>query len=330
MKKSDLKKVVDAMKPAFKANDIAEFGKYLFFLKDKTFAYNGAMSIVLDYKSDVEFAVPAVEFTKFLDKVKADEVELAIDEAINIKAGKATASFAKNDFILNKAKELPLQVPETFDALPKDFVQAMKMCQYSVGKDKSFEALTYLYVHKNRAASTDNYRVSQYLMGDELKDDLYIPGEALKYLISYDVNEYKLADGAIYFKGKDNAVFITRTSSLPFPEYESYMEGQGLELEFPVAMKEMVDTASVTVDGIVEVDKNVKIEIANNNIKVHSENEVGKVVVEEKIDSDAEASILINPAFLSTILDITRKITLCENRIIFSTEKFRHVVALLG
>lgn len=330
MKKSDLKKVVDAMKPAFKANDIAEFGKYLFFLKDKAFAYNGAMSIVLDYKSDAEFAVPAVEFTKFLEKVKSDDIELTIDEAINIKAGKATASFAKNDFILNKAKELPLHVPETFDALPKDFVQAMKMCQYSVGKDKSFEALTYLYVHKNRAASTDNYRVSQYLMGDELKEDLYIPGEALKYLISYDVVEYKLADGAIYFKGRDNAVFITRTGSLPFPEYESYMERQGLELEFPVAMKEMVDTASVTVDGIVEVDKNVKIEIANNNIKVHSENEVGKVVVEEKIDSSAEASILINPAFLSTILDITRKITLCENRIIFSTDKFKHVVALLG
>ena len=78
------------MKPAFKANDIAEFGKYLFsFLKDKAFAYNGAMSIVLNYKSDAEFAVPAVEFTKFLEKVKAEEIELTIDEAINIKAGKA-------------------------------------------------------------------------------------------------------------------------------------------------------------------------------------------------------------------------------------------------
>lgn len=330
MKKSDLKKVVDAMKPAFKANDIAEFGKYLFFLKDKAFAYNGAMSIVLSYKSDVEFAVPAVEFTKFLEKVKAEEIELTIGESIDIKAGKATASFAKNDFILNKAKELPLQIPESFDALPKDFVQAMKMCQYSVGKDKSFEALTYLYIHKNRAASTDNYRVSQYLMDNELQNDLYIPGEALRYLISYDVNEYKLADGAIYFKGKDNAVFITRTSNLPFPAYESYMEGTGTELEFPESMKDMVDTASVTVDGLVEVDKNVKIEIFKNVIKVHSENEIGKVVVEEKIATDTEASILINPAFLSTILDITRKVTLCENRMIFSTNNFKHVVALLG
>ena len=33
MKKSDLKKVVDAMKPAFKANDIAEFGKVLVLFK---------------------------------------------------------------------------------------------------------------------------------------------------------------------------------------------------------------------------------------------------------------------------------------------------------
>ena len=197
---------------------------------------------------------------------------------------------------MNKAKELPLQIPEALMHWPKDFVQAMKMCQYSVGKDKSFEALTYLYIHKNRAASTDNYRVSQYLMESELKDDLYIPGEALKYLISYDVVEYKLADGAIYFKGRQRCVHYShRKSSIPRVR-KLYGRDKALSLNFPVAMKDMVDTASVTVDGIVEVDKNVKIEIANNNIKVHSENEVGKVVVEEKIDSSAEASIPYQPS----------------------------------
>jgi len=331
MKKQELKNVVDAMKPACKAGGMDEdFGKYLFFLNDKAFAYNGSMSVVCSHKSDVEFAVPAVEFTKFLDKVKVDEIEIVIDEAINIKAGKATASFAKNDFILNKAKELPFNIPSTFDALPNDFVEAVRMCQYSVSKDKSFQALTYLYVHKNRVASTDNYRVSQYSMETEMGDDLYIPGDALKYLISYDVDQYKLVDGAIYFKGKNDALFIVRMGNLPFPAYESYMEGDGIELEFPEAMRSMVDTASVTVDGKIEVDKNVRIEISQGVIKVHSENEVGKIIVEEKIDSDVEASILINPLFLSTILGITRKIILCENRILFKTDKFRHVVALLG
>jgi hypothetical protein len=159
---------------------------------------------------------------------------------------------------------------------------------------------------------------------------LYIPGDALKYLISYDVDQYKLVDGAIYFKGKNDALFIVRMGNLPFPAYESYMEGDGIELEFPEAMRSMVDTASVTVDGKIEVDKNVRIEISQGVIKVHSENEVGKIIVEEKIDSDVEASILINPLFLSTILGITRKIILCENRILFKTDKFRHVVALLG
>lgn len=329
MKTEELRKIVEVLKPAFKTNDIAEFGKYILFLDNKAFVYNGAMAIIVPFESEHEFAVPADEFTKFVERIKSKDIDVTFDDYILVNAGKAKASFAINTDIITRAKELHFDVPETFENLPNDFVKALKFCQYSIGKDKSYENLTYMYVNGNIMASTDNFRVSEYNMSASMQQ-MMIPKESIKYLIQYNVDSYAIDEGIAYFKNKEGACFITRLGSLLFPDYIDYLEADGEVVEFPNNMIDMVQMASVTVDGIIDIDKTIKIDIADNKIVVSSENEIGRVVVDEDISYDDNISITINPMFLENILHITRKVMICENRVLFEIDNFRHVVALLN
>jgi len=328
MKTEELRKIVETLKPAFKLNDISEFGKYIVFANDMVFVYNGTMAIVMDYKTEQEFVVPADEFSKFVNRVKSKEIDITINETIDIKAGHAKASFALNNEMLASAKKLPINIPEQFIDLPKDFVKGLKLCQYSVGKDKSYEDLTHINVDGNVMASTDNFRVSEYTMASQM-DDMMIPNDSIKYIISFDVTKYALTKGTCYFKNED-VIFITRNSNLLFPDYVDYLDADGEEVEFPEDMIDMVDTASVTVEGIVDIDKNIKIDIADHKIVVSSENEVGRISVDGEIKDDGELALTINPMFLTHILKMSKKVIVWENRGLLEIENFRHVVALLN
>ena len=329
MKTQDLQRVVETLKPAFKLNDIAEFGKYIIFSNNKAFVYNGLMAIIVEFESEKEFAVPADEFSKFIMRVKAKEVEISIADSIEIKAGKAKASFAKNNEILKSAKELNLRVPDKFEDLPEDFLKGLKLVQYSVGKDKSYENLTYVSIVGAIMASTDNFRVSEFVMKSVMEDTM-IPNDTIKYLLSFGVKSYNKEDGICFFKDSNGVILLTRVGSLMFPDYASFLEGEGEEVEFPENMQDMVSTASVTVEGLVEIDKNVKIAIADNKITVSSKNDVGEIVVDGDIECEKTISLMIHPEFLNDILKVTRKVMICSNRVLFELENFRHVVALLN
>jgi len=329
MKTSELRNIVDMLKPAFKLNDLAEFGKYIIFQTDKVFVYNGAMAIVVEHTTDKEFALPADEFTKFISRVKSKDVEITIGDTIEIKAGNAKASFAKNDDIVTRAKALKIIIPTQLERIPDDFCKGLKMCQYSIGKDKSYEHLTYLNIEGKLMASTDNLRVSEYVLSDDVTD-MMIPREAVKYLIQYDVKEYSIELGFAYFKNKDNVWFITRIGDMLFPDYATFLEGEGQDITLPDDISDIVATAAVTVDDIANIENTVNVNIENNKVTVSSQNDVGKIVVESDVEYKDKASFSISPAFFDDILKITKNIRVCENKILFKVDNFRHVVALLN
>lgn len=328
MKTQEIKEVVKKLKPAFKANDLAEFGQYVYFLKNKIMAYNGNVCIVIPTENDVEVALPIEEFEKFINRISAKEIDMVVGENVELKAGRAKATFAKNDEILDSAKKLNINIPTDFEELPEDFIAGIKLVQYSVSKDMGREDQTFVKVEDNTLVSTDNFRVSEVTMSSDLPK-MFIAGGVLKYLISYNVTSYSIDEGVIYFKTKDDMYFMTRLGNVNFVEYEHLFDVNGDKFTFPKDMDKLIDTASVTVDGISDIDKMVKVVIDNNVIKLSSKNDIGMVEVEEELENNSvTASFFINPEFMMDVLKVTNEAIITDNLILFNTDNFRQLIAL--
>lgn len=328
MKTKTIKDVIKKLKPAFKTNDISEFGEYVYFLEDRIMAYNGDVCIIVPTENKQEVALPVDEFEKFVNRVSSDEIIMTIGDNVELKAGRAKATFAINSDILDKVKQINIQIPNKFTELPTKFIDGIKLTRHSISKDKGREDQTFLKVDGNILASTDNFRVSEYVLDSDM-ESMFIPRDVLQYLISYNVKEYAVNEGVVYFKTEDDIYFMTRLGDVNFVEYKHLFEVQGNKFTFPKGMADMIDTASITVDGIFDIDKMVKVVVSDGVITVSSKNNVGKVEVEEKIDDKAtDASFFVNPEFMLDILKVTNEAIITDNLILFTIEGFRQLIAL--
>lgn len=328
MKTKTIKDVVRKLKPAFKTNDISEFGQYVYFLEDRIMAYNGNVCIIVPTENKQEVALPVDEFEKFVNRVSSDEIIMTIGDNIELKAGRAKATFAINSDILDKVKQINIQIPNKFVELPTKFIDGIKLTRHSISKDKGREDQTFLKVDGSILASTDNFRVSEYVLDSDM-ESMFIPRDVLQYLISYNVKEYAVNEGVVYFKTEDDIYFMTRLGDVNFVEYKHLFEVEGNKFTFPKGMADMIDTASITVDGISDIDKMVKIVVSDGVITVSSQNDIGRVEVEEKIDDKAtDASFFVNPEFMLDILKVTNEAIITDNLILFTIEGFRQLIAL--
>ena len=328
MKTETIKDVVKKLKPAFKTNDISEFGQYVYFLENRIMAYNGNVCIIVPTENKQEVALPVDEFEKFVNRVSSDEIIMTIGDNVELKAGRAKATFAINSDILDKVKQINIQIPNKFTELPTKFIDGIKLTRHSISKDKGREDQTFLKVDGNILASTDNFRVSEYVLDTDM-ESMFIPRDVLQYLISYNVKEYAVNEGVVYFKTEDDIYFMTRLGDVDFVEYKHLFEVQGNKFTFPKGMADMIDTASITVDGISDIDRIVKIVVSGGVITVSSQNDVGRVEVEEKVDDKAtDASFFVNPEFMLDILKVTNEAIITDNLILFTIEGFRQLIAL--
>lgn len=327
MKTKQMIEIIKKLKPAFKANELTGFGKYLYLHDKKAIAYNGDLAIMVDTDLDIEVALPIVEFEKFVNKVKKEEFEIEVGNSIELKAGRIKANFARNEEMLTKIKEVKFDKLRDFKELPEDFIEGVKLVQYSISKDTSRPAYTYMYVHDNKLASTDNFRISEYTMKSEM-DEVKIPVNTVLQLSRYDLVSYCLNDSFIYFKTKDNIIIMSQIGNLDFAQYEKVLNVEGDIFEFPEDTKDMIDTVEITVDGSTDIDKSIDVNIFEGNIIYSSSNEVGEIEGEIEVDSDLEFSFKVSPEFLKTILGITNKVVICSNKLLFETENFKQVIAL--
>lgn len=326
VKTSELKKAIDKIKPAIKQNDISEFGQYVYITGGHMMSYNGSICVLTKVDLDLNIALPAVEFVQLIDRTSSKEIEFNIDESIDIKGGRVKANFAINDDILNRVKKLNISIPEEFKKLPSDFLSGVKLVRYSVGRDKTQNHLTYLKVKDNILASTDNFRVSQYSMNGEM-ESMKLPQEILEHLLKYSFDSYAVVGNIVYFKD-DETYFMSRLGEVDFVKYEHLFDVEGEKFVFPEKVMDMVSIASITTEGITDIDKVVNIDISNKTIKISSKNEIGSVEVDENIESDINASMVVNSQFMEDILDITKEATISNNLILFKTEKFKQIIAL--
>lgn len=335
VKIQDLKKVLSILKPGLSGGkETTDQSNTFAFQGGMAFTYNDDISVRCPFPlKKVQGAVSAKELQALIGKLKGDECDMEFtDNELLIKNGRVKAGIRLEAEIHMPIEEIKIPKLDKFMMLPKDFAKILRSVVFSTSKDMSRPILTVINCDQTIVESTDSERATQCdLDQDYFGTPILIPAEAAKPLISYGTLDAYIANGGwLHFDIGDGAVFSCRTIEGKFPELDELFVVEGQEIAFPKEIKDMMDRAGIFVEDDFDQEKLVEISISDKGIlKVRAEGDSGWLEESMRIKHEGTAiQFNINPQYLVQILSTVDKGIVSDNRILFESDSFRHVVAL--
>lgn len=340
-KKDELLDVLYTVKPGLAKKAIVEQATHFIFTGEDVCTYNDQVSISCPIETDFKCSVPADKFYDVLSKIDSDEIDISLkDNELIIKGKKVKSglSISTEDEVIKILDEMDFPDDKDWKKLPTDFIDGIKLCMFSVSKDISHPYLSNILVYDNNIMSSDDNRISLYEMKSKIKDRFLIPGTSITSLIDFDIKEYFLGESWIYFVTDDDVIFCSRivnneTGMSNMIEAEDYFDFDHIQLELPDELLKAIDTTSILADGEFDIDKRIDIIIENGVIKCRGEKqEIGWIEVEEKINNfknNEKIEITINPIFLQQILKKSLIMNYGDDRALFISDNFKHLISLI-
>lgn len=333
IKSNDLIAALTAVKPGLAKKAIVEQATHFVFTQNEILTYNDRICISYPFKTDFQCSVPADEFHKILVNLNQENVDLELkQDKLMIKCGKTKAGLATatGGEILDIVKSLNLEkMRETPLPLPKDFLEGVALCMFSASKDQTNQILTCLFIEDKYIASTDDFRISEYVMESDIDCSTLIPSSSIAELIKFDVCRYNKDGAWIYFFTDSGVCFCSRVTLGKFPLYEDFFGGfDQKEIRLPADLKQTVLTSAILTEGETDTDKEVEIEIDKKKLRCKGQNRIGWVETELDIETEHTIKFAINPSFFIKILGHTQSMYFGGNKALFKSKNFRHIIAL--
>lgn len=332
IKRQELLDALTAIRPGLARKAILEQTMDFIFTREEVLAYNDKICISHPFRTDFECSIPAEQMYKVLASMSQKELELTYKGGnLLLKEGKMSAKLVATKGIPSIVEKLGLEDLENkWKELPKDFLEGLFLCMFSASQDMSQPYLTCICVDQNIMTSSDELRISQYMLEEtDFKDTFLIPAKSVEELVRFKVVEYYLGKAWVYFRTKEGVIFCSRIISGEYPDCTSYFEFEGVRLYLPSELKDSVETALIMADGAFDIDKRIEVNISDGMIECLGENEMGWVKKIVKMKSKKkEVSFSINPIFFSEILSRTKVMICGTEKALFQTDKFKHLILL--
>lgn len=331
--RKELVDILSAVRPALSKKDIVEQATHFIFTKDRLTTYNDYICISHPLKSGLECSVDADKLFRVLSNIQEGEVDLSYDgKQMLVKSGKVRSGLAAlkegevNKYITDLGKDYE---GKKWKSLPEDFSEGIFLCMFSAARDMSTGPLTGVHVEGESIFSSDDLRISNYKMSSKIDDELLIPVKSIIELVKFKINKYIVTKSWVHFKTKDEVTFSSRILKDKFPDATKFFETEGTAVRFPKEMQSVIKVVSVLAEGDIDIDRKIQVSVGNGVITCRGEREIGWI--ERDIETKYKGRAItfnINPLFLHQVLDKSAKMTVGENKALFETEKFRHVMVL--
>ena len=169
LKTAEFTKVLKYIKNCLPSSSLVPILNHICFKDDKIFTFNGVESIIIDYETGLNCAIPGKVLCDFIETINKDELEITqTDTNVKIKVGKAVAKLEMlpvDRFIY----KLPEIVPIKQLTINSDFINGFKKCLISITFDNTKINQYGITLQNNCLYSTDNKRVSKYKLQENLE-----------------------------------------------------------------------------------------------------------------------------------------------------------------
>lgn len=332
--KIDRQELLDALeivKPGLANKEIIEQSTSFAFMEGRIVTFNDEISISHPVSGlNITGAVKAEEFYGILNKLKKEEITIVLKEnELILKSGSSKAGL-----VLQAEISLPLDEIEEINKwgrLPANFVEALKFTVHATSRDMSRPILTCVHINKDGfVEASDSNRVALFELIKEMPVDTFlIPSHTVLEIIKMAPTKVAKSPNWIHFKTKKGTIISCRIFVDSFPDTKEILKVQGVQIEFPKIVQEVLDRASVFAKREQSLDENVTISLEDHFMNIESKSDFGWFKERIKIEFDLiPISFNITPNLLMDILNKTHTCIISDTMIKFEASLWQYVIAL--
>lgn len=323
----------------FKEEYISEATNYFYFDGDKVSCFSGYYASV-PYQTDFKIAVNGYNLHKIISEIINEEPTLEIDNyqlkitSKLIRASLNTESGKEFDMLFKIRDEyLPPINENKWKPLPEDFMEGVRSCYFTIDSNDCTNWRYNLSIDGNLLVSTDHYRISRYYMEGEM-DKCFIERSAIESLLKFetDFKFYQIVDKWIFFKDEFEMVFGAEIKlDLDFSGLSKHFDFDVMaEFDLPRIPIREIFMMKFFASGDFDIDRRTEVYFHDNRLILKSaDNEKGWIEREYVIKYDGEKiNFFVNPVFLSEVMPYSLHCRVGEDRVLFSSESYEHLIEL--
>jgi DNA polymerase III sliding clamp (beta) subunit (PCNA family) len=327
MKKENLLQALEIVKPGLASREIIEQTNAFAFIKGRVVTYNDEISLSHPVTGlDITGAVQAEELYQLLRKIKKDEIEITVnDNEITINAGKAKAGL-----VLQQEIKLPLQEVDThsdWHKLPENFTKPLRFAVAACSHDSSQPILKSVHVNqKGYIEGSDNFRVTRYTLAKRLSVKTFlIPATSVREVIKLNPAEIAEGTGWIHFRTAEGTTLSCRVYEETFPDTTPFLSVEGVEINFPKTIMDIIERAAVFTEN------DVYVSLKDKRITISSKSDTGWFKEEANAVYDGEpVEFSIVPGLLKDILSETQHCVYNGSVLKFEGENWVYVSSVIA
>jgi len=316
--KDALLTALEVVKPGLTNKESIEQGTSFAFVNSNVITFNNEISIShpVDGMSDITGAVEAEKLYQLLGKLKAEKVNITLDEKHNeivVKSGRIRAGLTIQSEIKFPLTE-DISERGEWAALPEDFVKNLQFVIPSCSKNFNQPIITCVHVHRSGfVEASDNYCLARYMLKDKMPVPTFlIPATSAQHLVRFAPKEVAHGTGWVHFRADSGATFSCRIFNDTYPETSHFLKVEGLSIVLPDKMNEAVERAWVFAKRENTLEETLTVTLNKNHIDIRSESD--NAWFEERVDNvnyDGDRLHFgITPVLLRDILTKTQQCTL--------------------
>ncbi len=328
---TELRKALSAVKPAVTQNEIIEQSTSFAFVNKYVIAFNNEILIKHPIKNmDITGAIKADILYKLLNKIKADEIDIAITEKeIIFKSGKAKAGLAIQSEI-----KLPLDEVTTateWVPIPEKFISALVFTKGSASKDTSRPVLMNVHITPNGIIeSSDGFRITRVNINEiPITDEFLIPAQYISEIVKIKPTHMSSTEGWVHFTNENDTILSCRIIDDEFPNMDNHLKVDGVNVELPEDIHSILDKASIFTKEGGSIDGVVNISLKKDTIEIHSQSETGWFKEKSTIGYKEEpVDFLITPYLFMSIIKQEHNCVIGKDRIRFEGDDWEYIAML--
>lgn len=332
--KKILLEALEIVKPGLANKDIIEQTTSFAFVNGRVVTYNDRISISspVPELQDITGAIKADKLYPLLNKIKADEVEISLNEnfEIVIKSGRIKASLTLEYEIKLPINNEDLTKRTGWKPLPANFAKGINFVMSAASRDMTRPILTCIHANESFVEATDSHKVAKYYLAGSIPTKPFLlSADVAVSLVRFNPTEIAEGKGWIHFRTAADSIMSCRTFDEKFVDTAPHLKMTGVEITLPMTMSEVLDRAGIFAKRDHLLDETIEISVENRRFKVKAKAEDGKYEEEANIKFDGEPfEFSITPYLLKDILSQTQLCQISKDKIKFESEEWIYLAML--
>jgi len=326
--REELLNQLESVLPGLSQREIIEQSSCFVFLDGQVITYNDEISCSHKSCLDIKGAIIAMPLIKILRKLPDEILETTITKNELLIKGKSRRRISIR---LEAEIELPIESikkPKRWKDLPDDFADAISMVKSCAGKNETEFTMTCIHLTSKYIEACDNYQAARFMTEMDLKKDVLVRKESLKYIISLDMTEFGETKSWIHFRNSTGLVLSCRRFVEDYRSLSEVLKVKGEPTILPKGLKEAAERAMVFSNENTE-NSRVTINLEKGRLRIKGEGASGSFREDKKIKYNGKPlSFTIDPVLLIDLVQRHNKCQIAKNQLMVKVGKFKYTTVL--